>query len=91
MLRQWYVLPFSQAVTNPSLWFSLSSSDDDSDAEKPRKKKEEVADKDEDKDEDADEDEEMEKKLAELKEEEFAELKRYVMNSLRFVCWYYTI
>lgn len=35
---------------------------------------------------DEDEDEEMEKKLAELKEEEFAELKRYIINSLRFLC-----
>lgn len=34
-----------------------------------------------------DEDEEMEKKLAELKAEEIAELKRYVINTLNFgVC-----
>ncbi|GAA6104062.1 pre-rRNA 2'-O-ribose RNA methyltransferase FTSJ3 [Tachysurus ichikawai] len=57
---------------------SLSSSDDESDAEpkKKKKNKEEEVDKKDDEDEDEDEDEEMEKQLAELKAEEFAELKR---------------
>lgn len=87
MLRQWFVLPFCQAVTNLPLGFSLSSSDDESDAEpkKKKKNKEEEVDKKDDEDEDEDEDEEMEKQLAELKAEEFAELKRYVMNILMFI------
>ncbi|TSK53739.1 pre-rRNA processing protein FTSJ3 [Bagarius yarrelli] len=53
----------------------LSSSEDESDTEQPKKKKQEVVHKKEE-DEDEDEDEEMEKKLAEMKAEEIAELKR---------------
>lgn len=78
---------FCHAVTNLSLLFSLSSNDDESDVEKPRKKKKEMVDKKED-DDDEDEDEEMEKKLAELKAEELAELKRYIVNMPGLdACW----
>lgn len=68
----------SQQITNPLCFvFSLSSDEEEGNSEEEPdvKKKEEEEDKEEK--EDDDEEEEMEMKLAELKAEEVAELKRY--------------
>lgn len=67
---------FPLVLTSPFLFFSLSSDDEvdeDDTNEKKGPQKEEEGDEEDD-------EEEMERKLAELKAEEVADLKRFVMH-----------